>query len=364
MTGLDIAHQRLLNQHIARPVVSRPDDELARLVAVQAQDYAGAKWGLGLRLQGATDADIEQAFAKGAILRTHLMRPTWHFVAPRDIRWMLALTAPRVHAANAYMYRKLELDAAFFRRSNTALRKVLQGGNQLTRDELRARLGKTRIATDGEFRLGYILMQAELEGIICSGPRRGKQFTYALLDERVPNCKTLARDDALAELSRRYFASRGPATVHDFAKWSGLTLADARTGLEATSGQFQCADVDGHTYWFSVSEQARQDVSLSACLLSIYDEYISSYKDHSAAGDQETGARLAALGNALTHIVVVGGRIVGTWKRSLKKDAVIIETNLFFRQTAAANRAIAAAAHRYSVFLGLPVTLISAPGRS
>jgi hypothetical protein len=358
MTGLDIAHQRLLNQHITRPTFNRPEDEAAWLVAVQAQDYPGAKWGLGLRLQNVTDRDVEQALARGAILRTHLMRPTWHFVTPGDIRWMLALTAPRVHAANAYVYRKLELDGAFFRRSNTALRKALQGGNQLTRDELAALLRKSGLATDGEFRMSYILMRAELDGVICSGPRRGKQFTYALLDERVSNSKALGRDEALAELARRYFESRGPATVHDFAKWSGLTLADARTGLEATGTQLQCEIVDEHAYWFSASKRSEQDVSSSACLLSIYDEYVSSYKDHSAAVDKENGARLGALGNARTNIVVVDGRIVGTWKRSLEKGAVIVEVNMFSRVAAAANRAIAAAAHRYSVFLGLPAKLV------
>src|SRR5262249_39902595 len=160
----------------ARPTFTRPADELAWLVAVQAQDYAGAKWALGLRLHPVTDRDVEQAFATGAILRTHLLRPTWHFVTPADIRSLLALTAPRVHAANAHMYRKLELTGAIFRRSNTELRKALQGGNHLTRDELAALLHKSGPVTDSGLRMAYILMQAELEGIICSGPRRGKQF--------------------------------------------------------------------------------------------------------------------------------------------------------------------------------------------
>jgi hypothetical protein len=358
MTGLAIAHQRLLNQHIARPTFNRPEDAVARLVAVQAQDYAGAKWGLGLRLQGVTDHDVEQAFARGAILRTHLMRPTWHFVSPDDIRWLLALTAPRIHAANAYMYRKLGLDGAFFRRSNTALRKALLGGNQLTRDELAALLHKSGLAAEGGIRMGYILMQAELEGILCSGPRRGKQFTYALLEERVSNSRSLDRDEALAELACRYFVSRGPATLHDFAKWSGLTLADARTGLEAASTRLQCEVVDEHTYWNSAAGRSEQEISLGAYLLPNYDEYVSSYKDHGAAVDKENSARLRALGNVLTNIVVVDGRIAGTWKRSLKKGAVLIEVNVFSGPTAAANQALAAAVHRYGGFLGLPARLI------
>jgi hypothetical protein len=358
MTSLDIARQRLLNQHIALPIFKRAEDVVVWLGAVQAQDYSGAKWALGLRLQGASDRDIEQAFNTGAILRTHLLRPTWDFVTPGDIRWLLALTAPRVRAANAYMYRKLELDNAVFKRSNSVLRKVLQGGNQLTRDELRPLLRKAGIATDGEFRTSYLLMQAELDGIICSGVRSGKQFTYALLDECVPNAKTLGRDEALAELARRFFMSRGPATAQDFAKWSGLTLADARTGLEATSTHLQHEVVGEQTYWFSASKRSKRAIPLTAFLLSIYDEYVSGYKDHSAAVDEENSVRLRALRNALTNIIVVDSQIVGAWKRTLKKDAVVIETNLFSRLTRAANRAVAAAAHQYGVFLGLPATVV------
>src|SRR5713226_2242979 len=228
MTNLDIAHRRLHNQLITRPMFEKPDDVVKWLGAVQAQDYAGAKWALGLRMQGVTDDVIEQAFADGAIIRTHVMRPTWHFVAPADIRWMLALTAPRI---NAYYNRKLELDDAVFRHSNAVLAKALQGGKQLTRSELASVLQLAGIAADNLLRSTYIIMRAELDGIVCSGARRGKQFTYALLDERVPQTRNLDRDEALAEFARRYFTSHGPATLQDFVWWSGLAAADAKAGL-------------------------------------------------------------------------------------------------------------------------------------
>ena len=232
MKRLDIPHQRLINQHMALARFDKAADVVGWLVAVQAQDYAGAKWALGLRLKGPTDDAIDQAFADGSILRTHLMPPTWHFVTPSDIRWLLALTGPRVHAINAHMYRRLELDAPIFKRSNNGLAKALRGGQTMTRDELRAALEKTGIAVNGDLRMAYLMMRAELDGIVCSGPRRGKQFTYALLDERAPQCKALGSEEALAELARRYFMSRGPATVQDFAKWSGLTLTP---GLDSGS---------------------------------------------------------------------------------------------------------------------------------
>jgi hypothetical protein len=357
VTNLNIAQQRLLNQHIARPAFKTPADVVDWLVAVQAQDYTGAKWALGLRLRGASDDDIERAFAAGDILRTHVLRPTWHFVTPADIRWLLALTAPRVHALNALYYRRLELDRTVFKRSHAALVKALRGGKQLTRDELRAVFQKAGIATTGELRMSYLMMQAELDGIVCSGPRRGKQFTYALLAERAPHARTLERDEALAELARRYFVGRGPASVQDFAKWSGLTIRDAGRGLEDVKGQLRREVVDGQTYWLPASASLTKVKSPTAHLLSIYDEYVSGYKDRSAIAGERQAARLNALGNALSYIVIVDGRIVGTWKRTLSKDAVAIETHIFTTLTKAENRAVAQAAQRYGEFLGLLVTL-------
>lgn len=358
MTGRDIARQRLRNQRITGPIRGTPADVVGRLGAVQAQDYAGAKWALGLRLRGATDDDVERAFNDGAILRTHLLRPTWHFVTPIDIRWMLALTAPRVHAANGPRYRRMELDGAVFERSNEALAKALRGGLHLTRAELRGVLRRAGIETDREQRMAYLLMRAELDGIVCSGPRRGKQFTYALLEERAPQAGTLERDEALAELARRYFRSRGPATVHDFGKWSGLTLADARRGLEAARSRLRHEDVDGRTCWFPAAGRSRSDASPMAHLLSIYDEYVSSYRDRSAMIDQRHAARLRGKGNALSYIVVINGRIVGTWRRKVTKAAVIIEADLFVRPTRAQKRAVEAAAERYGGFVGRSVELV------
>ena len=186
---------------------------------------------MSLRLGSTTEQGIEQAFTDGSILRTHMLRPTWHYVTPADIRWMLALTAPHVHSANAPMLRQVGLDRAMLERTKAVLIKALEHTKQQTRAELRQALELAGIATGDGLCLAYIMMNAELEGLICSGGRRGKQFTYALLDERAPHARTLSRQEALVELSRRYFLSRGPATVQDFAKWSGMTIADATGGL-------------------------------------------------------------------------------------------------------------------------------------
>lgn len=350
MSSGDIAQRRLFNQHIISGVFAKPEDELKWLVAMQAQDYSGAKWSLGLRVRGAVDDDIEQAFNSGLILRTHLLRPTWHFVAPEDIRWLLALTAPRVHAANAYMYRQLELDQAVFRRSNTALSNALTGGKHLTRDELRLVLQQAGIATDDGMRMSYLMMHAELDGLICSGARRGKQFTYALLEDRVPSARTPARDEALAEFTRRYFTSRGPATAQDFAKWSGLRMTDARNGLASVEGLLQSVEHEGQTYWFADLPRVAKAKSPTGFLLSVYDEYISSYKDRSAIVNAMFAEKLIAQGNALTYVIVISGQIVGSWKRTFAKDVITIETNLFRPLTKPEQQALASAAQKYAEF--------------
>jgi winged helix DNA-binding protein len=359
ITGSDIAHQRLYNQHLSATTLNSPKEVVGYLGAVQAQDYAGAKWALGQRIQNAADAAIDQSFNEGEILRTHLLRPTWHFVTPADIRWMLMLTAPRVHAANAYMYRNLELDEAVLKRSNAALAKALQGGKQLTRTELASAFKKAGIVADG-LRLGYFMMYAELEGLTCSGARRGKQFTYALLEERVPQVKALKRDEALAVLTQRYFTSRGPATLQDFMWWSGLMMADVRNGIEMVKSQFVSELIDGQRYWFasSGSPASFREKSPKAYLLPNYDEYFIGFKDRSAIGEVARRSNLPENSPALiAHIIILDGQIVGGWKRTIKKNVVVIEINSITDLTKAEKRAIADAANRYGKFLDLPVEL-------
>lgn len=356
MDSGEIARRRVSNQRLGHRMRGGAGEVVGWLVGAQAQDYTSARWGLGSRLRSVTDHDIERAFDEGAILRTHVLRPTWHLVTPADIRWLLALTAPRIHVANGPMYRKLGLDRRVVDRSHAALVRALRGGRYRTRDELRGAFRKAGVTTDPDPRMAYLMMWAELDGLVCSGPRRGKQFTYALVDERAPEARTLPRDEALAELARRYFVSRGPATVHDFAKWSGLTLADARSGLEAARGGLRQVVVDGQVLWYPPGRAPQAD-GPAAHLLSIYDEYVSAYKDRSAMIDGRHAARLSNIGQALTSIVVVDGRIVGTWRKKLRKTGAVIQAELLTRLTRGRKQAVAEAADRYGAFLGRSVTL-------
>jgi hypothetical protein len=353
---LDIVRHRLHNQLLSQTEYTRPGQIVEWLGAVQSQDYTGAKWALGQRVKNATtDAALDKDFNEGKILRTHLMRPTWHFVAPVDIRWLLMLTAPRVHAVNAFMYRKLELDNAILKKSYKVLEKALQGNKQLRRAELGIALEKAGILAKG-LRLGYIMGSAELDGVICSGARKGKQFTYALLEERAAQVKPLKRDEALAELTRRYFTTRGPATLQDFTWWSGLTMADAKKGIEMVRSKFVSEVIGDQTYWFADSASPVREKSPTIHLLPNYDEYFIGFKDRSAIGEVAKQAGIKADDPSLiAHIIILDGQIVGGWRRTITKNAVMLEPKLLIDLTKSQERALAREVDRYSEFLQLPV---------
>jgi len=337
-----------------------PGDVVSWLGAVQAQDYPGAKWALGLRMRRATDAIVERACASGEILRTHVMRPTWHFVAPADIRWLLGLTAPRVRAAMACYEPRLGIDAKLIARSHKVIEAALSGGVQLTRQELKTRLQQAGIAVDGVQQLAQLMMHAELDALICSGALRGKQFTYALLDERVPRTRPLARDAALAELTRRYFTSHGPATVQDFVWWSGLTTADARAGLEMVRRDLAEDVIDGNTYWLSASTRRVRRASRTAFLLPLYDEYLIAYKDRRAALDPAFWKPIAAR-DPFSAAIVLDGRVVGGWKRTLTKGKVAVAVDLPVPLSRTDSRLVAGAVRRFGAFLGLRPVMARTP---
>ena len=358
-----IARRRLANQRLTGDPFADPVEVVRRLGAVQSQDYAGGKWGVAQRTPGATDADVERALDIGAILRTHVLRPTWHFVAAEDIRWMLALTAPRVKAVMASYDRKLELDDRIFARSAKAIATALGGRKVRTRAELGAVLGRAGIGTVHTQRLGHLMMRAELDGLICSGGRRGKQSTYALLEERVPAIPDMERDDALAELAARYFATRGPATAHDFAWWSGLTVADAKRGVESVKAQLQSQSIEGRTYWFP-DRKPPGSRAPTAHLLPNYDEYFIGLRDRSAIGDRVRTAGIKHAHDAFSaHVIVVDGQLVGGWRRAITARAIALELQLVVEPDAREMRAVEAQARRYGEFLGAPVEIAAVKGR-
>jgi hypothetical protein len=326
------------------------ENVVAWLGAVQAQEYGPAKWGLALRSPGSsTDAAIERAIDQGRILRTHVLRPTWHFVSAADIQWMLELTAPQVHRRMSTYDRQLGLDAGIMTRATGVIERALGENRYLTRRELGSHLQRSRLPSK-TMELAHIAMHAELEGVICSGPRRGKQSTYALLSDRAPSARRLQTDEALAELTRRYFRSHGPATIRDFVWWSGLRTADARRGLEMNRARPR--EVDGLRYWTigRDSGSARRPKT-NIHLLPIYDEYLVAYRDH-----RVVPRPAYAIGNLL-HALVIGGQVAGTWRTIPDDRGFVIDVRTLRRLTAGERRGLAQAVARYRRFLDVPVSL-------
>ncbi len=356
MTTSELIRHRLINQQITGTKFTKPEQIVSWLVAMQAQEYAMSKWAIGLRLPGSTEDNIEKACDQGNILRTHLLRPTWHFVTPADIRWLLALTSPQVHAKSAYMYRQTNLDSKIFRKSNDTIARALEGGHHLTRTELQVALKEKEIIADG-FKLGYLMMNAELEQIMCSGKRRGKQFTYALLSERAPKARILSREESLSELLLRYLRSRSPATLQDFCTWSGLSTKDAQTALESIKGKLTSEIVDGKSYWIALpSPSLKTNVfngSKTTFLMPDYDEFGMSYKDRSAIFDHEAHTAAVSRGNPVfNRMIIVDGKIAGTWKATIEKKKVAINTVPFAPFSKAAAKKVEASIKHFKRYCG------------
>jgi hypothetical protein len=344
----------MVNQRLWGKPFDRPEDVVGWLGAMQAQEFAFAKWSVAQRANGVDAAAMARAFDEGTILRSHFLRPTWHFAAAEDIRWLLALTAPRVNALNAYYYRRLGLDGSVLASTNAVVARALADGAYLTRKELATALGRARIPASGP-RLAYIIMRAELDAIVVSGAMRGKQHTYALLDERAPTAIMLDREEALAELTRRYFTSRGPATLKDYARWSSLTAGECMTGMEMVASELVHEEIHGRTYWFGSSpRRPKLGPRPRADLVQGYDEVIMSYNE-----SRDVLAPAPAYGDRRTflHATLLDGRLIGHWRHEPPKDSVAIETILHRPLDPAEGRALDAAVARYGRFLGVPVTL-------
>ncbi len=351
----DIPFLRLVHQQIAHSRCATAEEVVRTLGAVQAQDFASALWVVGVRLPGSTQSDIERALAEHRIVRTWAMRGTLHLLAAEDVHWMLQLLAPRLLGGTARRDAQLGLDAATYARSRKLLEKALQGGKQLTRDEVYAVLERAKISTEGQ-RGYHILWQLGLEGCICFGMHEGKQPTFALLDEWVGKPRKLERDAALAELALRYFSSRGPATAQDFAGWSKLSLTEARAALASIASGLEQVVLQGETYWMPPSPPPASVAMLEAYLLPAFDEYLLGYKERSAVLAAQHADKVVPGGNGMfLPMMVLQGQIVGTWKRTLKKKSVHIDYTPFAKLKKTELAAFDEAAQRYGEFLGLMV---------
>jgi hypothetical protein len=364
--GSNAPGRRLLSQRIASEPCPTPAAVVRRMGAMQAQDYKQAVWAIGLRTRGegadggrpGTLAEVEQAIAAGSILRTWPMRGTIHFVPAEDARWMLRLTAERHLARDGRRLAQLGLDERDMARCRELFAAALAGGRRLSRAAMMGVLEAAGIATAGQ-RGYHALWHAAQSGLVCFGPMDGKEQTFVLLDEWVPSPRTLEGEEALAELARRFFAARGPATVRDFAWWAGVTLTEARTGLAGARPRLARVVIAGVEHWLAedAAEPDPAEVDI-VHLLPGFDEFLLGYQDRTAVLPAAHAGKVVPGNNGIFKPTIADrGGVLGTWQASVKRGAVIVTLAPFAPDPALADRAADAAAG-YARFLGLPLAAV------
>ena len=325
-----IRNIRQRSQQLVNPAFSTPKELVTWMGAMQAQDYTMAKWAIGVRMKDAlSEQAIEEAFNKGEILRTHVMRPTWHFVTPENIRWMLKLSARRIKSAYKSYMGNTDASESFYMKAQEQLIKMLEGGRSLTRQEIALQLSDAGIDTSDPRIVYRILGYAEVDGVICSGGVKGKKQTYALLDERVPPMPELSKEEALLRLARNYFQSHSPASLTDFVWWSGLSVTEARTAIHLIKQELTEEHLNGKALFVHQSCDALPCVSDICHLIPSYDEYIISYKDRTDVLDAQHSVKAFSSNGIFQPIVFLNGEIVGNWKKSVTRKQLIIDQKVF-----------------------------------
>ena len=357
MEAIEIVNWRMRNLGLTGDPLESPEHVLRWLGLVQSQEFGLAKWSVAQRTHGVDDTTMKHLFNAGVILRAHFMRPTWHFVHRDDIHFFLRVTAPRVQVVNRHMYRRLELDAELLARCNEFIESALDGGHSMTRKEIGEILAGKGIEACGQ-RLAYILMNAELGGVVCSGPIRGKQHTYALVRERAPEVPVPDSEEALADVIRRYITSHGPATVHDCRSWSHLTLAEIRRCIEMLGSEVESFEHDGMTFWTANDPPVAALEVPRVHLIQAYDEVFMGYLE--SRGLIDLAGRLTNLhpDNMVTNgLLLVNGQFAGNWKRALTSKSVRIELLHYDVLDDAKVRTIQREADRVGAFLGRELRL-------
>ncbi len=311
-----VLRQRLATQRLTSPPLAEPADVVRLLVCAQAQDAPLARYSVGVRTAGATDADVRAALDTGRIVRTHILRPTWHYVAAEDLHWILELTAPKIISSVAARHRQLGIDEGVAERSVFELNDILADRQFLVRSEIATAFRDVRLAHDNA-QIGHLLMYAELRGVICSGPLRGQEHTYALVEEVVPHSRRRTRDEATRELVRRFFAGHGPASITDLVRWTTLVQAEIKPVLADLAGELETMTVDGVTLWFDPAAVPAGRARCRALLLPTFDEAFLTYPrlNFPRAGSHPDGDDAHSFAETGGGVVVCDRHDVGWWKR-------------------------------------------------
>jgi hypothetical protein len=351
----DITQSRLINQQIAGTNIQEIKDLVSRMGAMQAQDFNMAKWAVGVRMPQFTEKSVEEAFNRGEILRTHLLRPTWHFVSADDICWILELTAPHIKSSMKSRRNELGITSELIFKSNKVIESRLSTGEHIARDEIVAALKQNSITMNDPQAYYHLILYAELDGIICSGRLNGKEHTYALLANRIPAGKNPGapknRDEALAELSKRYFFSHGPATLLDFAWWSGLSITDAKKSVNMLKPDIIQEKIGTSEYMYYAPVKPFSPKKQSIYLLPAYDEFIISYKDRSASLPKEQNTKAISSNGIFRPVIVINGKVAGIWKRIAQKNDIRIEPEFFQPPDENDQKLLDNATRKYSAFL-------------
>jgi len=352
----DIASRRLRAHRLVGRRFATPVDAVRAFGAVQSQDYPASIWGLGQRSDGATARGIGELFDEGAILRTHILRPTWHFVLPEDVGWMFELTAPTLRRGLGGRWRRLDIDARTIDRAEAAFARAV-AERPRTRPELGAALRSARIDPEGQ-RLPHLILAAELDRVLISGPRRGREFTYAAFASRARPARDFDRPAALGELATRFFKGHGPAQLADLVWWSGITMADARTGIAAAGEALGRESIDRKDHWFDPavgagSRSTRSNGAPRAHLLPNFDEYTVGYRDRSALldPDRHFDPSIFSFGSVLANVVAIDGLVRGTWRREERRGELRLQITLLDRLTDAESEAVDTAVAEMGRFL-------------
>jgi Winged helix DNA-binding domain len=352
---LDIARWRLRSQHLVAPHAASARGVVGSLLAVQAENPSQAAWAVAARTRHPKQADLATLLDEGAVLRTHVLRPTWHFVAAEDLGWLLDLTGPRVRRVTGQQLRTAHgLDEFSIDRAVAAVAEALAGRGQLTRAQLADELRERGIQGNGQM-LMILLAHAELDGLICSGAAVDGEHTYALMADRVPAPRRLDRAEALAELAGRYFTGHGPGTERDLAYWATLPLTDVRAGLDQVRDRLDSFQHDGRTFWHAPADPPTGAQEPVGHLLQVLDETYRGYQDSRWVLDVAgivPRTREPAIGMAL-----IDAQLVAAMRRTIASDQVRFDLWPYQPLTPAQIDALDQAAQRYGQFLRLNARL-------
>lgn len=331
MNSEELLNLRLNNQLLSDHNLEDPVEVVNYMCAMQSQSLDMAKWAIGSRLQNSSSKTITDALNTGKIIRTHILRPTWHFISAEDIYWMNDLSYPRLKPVYQYYAKMLKANVSTIYSYINHVEKVLEGCKHLTKQEIRVNIKEAGIDLDDN-NLSVLLSFAELEGIIVNGKLDGNKQTFTLLKEWVPYRENISKEEALKRLAYKYFSSHGPATLQDFVWWSGLTVTDCRNAMEMIKSDFISEMVNGREFWMKSSIISPILEIDTALLLAPFDEFLVSYKDRSEIFDSGHLREIVAVNGIFSPTIMFKGKVIGTWRKKMKKKRPEIVLTFFNKE--------------------------------